>query len=251
MKSQKTVALFIDYEYVIYGVKEKHRRVPTPLKLINTALEYGRVSVARAFADFNDQAVIPHADQLAAGSIEKIQCPIEIRNERVKNYTDFYMLDHIYQTAHTHPDLTSYILMTGDGHFGSVAAYLKHRLQKDVVVVGYEGSINPRFEQAGCTVRFLEPEVYPSLPESEVDKLIQFVNTGESAGKVITASSTARLFKAPGFDQESLMSEIYRLIKETVFLQKLEQINGREVRRMYLNHAHPRVQGTFSRGNKD
>lgn len=242
MENQQAVALFIDYEYVVRGAKEARRQVPSPVSLINVALEHGWVAEARAFADFNDKVIEPYADQLVAGSINKIQSPVEVHNDgRVKNYTDFFMLDHIYQTAHTRPDIAVYILMTGDGHFGNVAAYLKHRLQKKVIVVGYEGSISQKFAQIGCSVNYFESEPKRSLTEDQVDKLIRFVYHGEKAQKIITASSTARYFKVPGFDDKSLLEEISHLAEEGIFCHREEPLDGKVIRRMYLNHENSRV----------
>ena len=53
---------------------------------------------------------------------------------RRKDMTDFVMLDAIYQSVNELPAIDTYILFTGDGHFQSVARYLKERKKKTVIL---------------------------------------------------------------------------------------------------------------------
>ena len=43
----------------------------------------------------------------------------------IKDMTDFVLLDEIYQSIDREKRVKNYILFTGDGHFQSVARYLK------------------------------------------------------------------------------------------------------------------------------
>ena len=63
-----------------------------------------------------------------------------------KDMTDFIMLDYIYQAAALCPDIQTYILFTGDGHFHSVVKYLTQRLNKKVVVYGIHGAFSNQLQ---------------------------------------------------------------------------------------------------------
>ena len=64
-----------------------------------------------------------------------------------KDFTDFIMLDAIYQAA-MFSDEKVFILFTGDGHFTSVAAFLKNRLRKKVVVYGVKDAFSTALKAA-------------------------------------------------------------------------------------------------------
>lgn len=59
-----------------------------------------------------------------------------------KDFTDFIMLDNIYQKAFADDNTEVFILFTGDAHFNSVAAYLKTICRKQVGIYGVKGAFS-------------------------------------------------------------------------------------------------------------
>ena len=56
-------------------------------------------------------------------------------NRVTKDFTDFIMLDHIYQAAMSdRDDIDVFVIFTGDGHFTSVASFLKNKCKKEVEI---------------------------------------------------------------------------------------------------------------------
>ena len=51
-----------------------------------------------------------------------------------KDFTDFIMLDSIYQRAMFAKDIDTFIIFTGDGHFTSVVKFLTNTCKKEVIV---------------------------------------------------------------------------------------------------------------------
>ena len=58
----------------------------------------------------------------------------------------FVMLDYIYQAAALRPQISTYILFTGDGHFQSIVKYLVQKLGKRVIVYGVLGATSARLK---------------------------------------------------------------------------------------------------------
>lgn len=56
------------------------------------------------------------------------------------------MLDYIYQYAFDHPNIGTFILFTGDGHFQTVVKYLAQKRRKDVVVYGVRDSFSSHLQ---------------------------------------------------------------------------------------------------------
>lgn len=64
-----------------------------------------------------------------------------------KDYTDFIMLDHIYQRAMTYgADTDVFIIFSGDGHFSSVASFLVNRCNKTVAVYGVRDCLSTQLK---------------------------------------------------------------------------------------------------------
>ena len=79
------------------------------------------------------------------------------------------MLDYIYQTAIERPEITTYILFTGDGHFQSAARFLSLKRKKTIILYGVRGSISKDL-QAIATKTFELPvlrehtqDIYPLI----------------------------------------------------------------------------------------
>ena len=60
-----------------------------------------------------------------------------------KDFTDFIMLDRIYQTAYTKKDIDTYIIFTGDGHFSSAVLFLSPPVTPSVLLLLPEPSMTP------------------------------------------------------------------------------------------------------------
>jgi len=231
--------LFIDFEYFVYGAESERMAPPAPAHLMELAAGYGSVATAKAFG--KNDVLDRYRQELRAASIEAILCTSTGAANK-KNVTDFYMLDSIYQSAYTQGHIGNYIVVTGDGDFGSVLAYLRYRLQKKTIVMAYPDSVNPELKSSANEFVELKRVEKESWPVEEQMNLVRFVHSGESQGKLITLSSTARVYKSGGMSEEDRREQIARMIEDGVFEQRVEEQGGRPVRRLYLNHSHPLVQ---------
>lgn len=62
------------------------------------------------------------------------------------NFTDFIMLDNIYQKVISSPEVEQIVLFTGDSDFCSVASYLRNYCGKVVGVYGIDNAISSQLE---------------------------------------------------------------------------------------------------------
>ncbi len=66
-----------------------------------------------------------------------------------KDFTDFIMLDHIYQAAMTdRDDIDVFVIFTGDGHFTSVSSFLKNKRKKEVGIYAVKGCCSNQLRMA-------------------------------------------------------------------------------------------------------
>ena len=139
------VGLFIDLENIRYSYLNVYQIEPDVSALIEKARKHGRVSVAMAYADFNEHPQWVRRGLDVAG-IAARDIPVRrfIRDgqERLKSSADLHMLMDIMETALDRPQVSTYVLMTGDSDYIRVITWIRNRFDKRVIVCGVPGTIS-------------------------------------------------------------------------------------------------------------
>lgn len=152
-------AVFVDFEHWYISLSKLHFQKPDIKKWRDTLVEEFDLTDIYFFADFANNTSL----QTELTNISAItNCIIETGSNRVKDFTDFIMLDRIYQTAFERDDIDTYIIFSGDGHFASVVRFLTGKLGKAVGIYGVKNSINAQLQKSATWVRTV-PEVELSI----------------------------------------------------------------------------------------
>lgn len=139
MNEQRQVACFLDLENIRYSLNQRGHEL-SPEIVAQKALKYGLLSVARAYGDFSRHPDMIRRGLVASG-FDITDVPVkQLPSGGTKSSADFYMLMDIIDTVLDRPHIQTMLLMTGDGDFVQVAARLKNRFGKTVVVAGVPGS---------------------------------------------------------------------------------------------------------------
>ena len=135
-KRKKALA-FVDFEHWYISLEKLHRQKPN-VRAWREELEKDYiVDDIYVFGDFSNPSL--------RAEIEKIRhvtnLIIETKNASgfyKKDFTDFIMLDNIYQSAINRSDIEAFIIFSGDGHFSSVVSFLANRCRKEVGVYAFD-----------------------------------------------------------------------------------------------------------------
>jgi len=231
---QSKVAVFIDYENVFYGLHNQGAYAD-PRKIVQVAQRYGTVVHARAFADFKEPTLDKEIPNLRSASIEVQHVPNIAARGKLKSYVDFALLDDVYQTVLDRPEIDTYVLATGDGHFAGVVARLRFRLEKKVVVMGAKGTISRELRQSAIAVEELD---LPS-PVDESD-LLMFMLEGENKYPYISFGSTAKAYASyKGMPEASVQATLSALVTRGIVKQEVARIGEREVRVLRVPQTGP------------
>ena len=140
-KKKQTAAVFVDFEHWSYSLNRLYGLKPRIEDFGEELTKQYDVKRIFFFGDFSEGRL--------SSSVEEIRRItnniIETKNPSVhpsKDFTDFILLDYIYRDVDEYPKTDVYILFSGDGHFSSVAAYLKNKKKKKVVVYGIRKAIS-------------------------------------------------------------------------------------------------------------
>ena len=137
--------VFVDYESWFYGCKNQYQAEPDVVSWFNHVKDKGQIDDVFFFADFSHDAIKDHIVKLRNISNSIIDCS---KGEKTKEYTDFIMLDHIYQRLFRQTDIKQFVLFTGDSHFQSVVAFLRNFNEKKVGIYALDGSLSHLLAEA-------------------------------------------------------------------------------------------------------
>ena len=137
------VALYIDWENIKYSLWNRDGRAPNALALKEATAQYGRVVVARAYANWQEAQHQADPNDLYSAGIEPIYVPTRIyagsdpvrASTRRKNSVDVKLTVDAMDYCLTNQHIRHFVLVTGDGDFIHLVNALRSR-GKQVVVIG-------------------------------------------------------------------------------------------------------------------
>ncbi len=216
------VALFIDWENFKISLAAGHRN-PNVSALKEEAANQGRVVVAKAYADWVTRSpelrgasqFINDPPALYAAGIEPVYVPTRLsfgspspsgytRSTRVKNSVDVKMTTDCIETAHSHPNIDTFILVSGDSDFIHVINALR-TMGKHVVVVGVSWSTSRRLADQVDGLIFYD---------ADVDE-----ETGQETGLAVRPPARTQGASAPSNGPE--LEDIIRAIEDIVREERL------------------------------
>jgi hypothetical protein len=108
------------------------------------------------FADFSHKSLADEIGRIRLYSNKIIDT--RSPNGVQKDFTDFIILDNMYQKALASDDIDVFILFSGDGHFSSVTSFLKNFYHKQVVIYGVNGSFSKQLQETANVFHILPTE---------------------------------------------------------------------------------------------
>lgn len=142
-----------------------------------------------------------------------------------KDYTDFIILDNIYQKALSRDDVDLFVIFSGDGHFSSVVAFLKNFCNKEVGIYAVKGGLNNNLlKNADWT------ELVPG--EKDFDSPVQnyifsYLKDNENKKNYLTfMKATDMIASKYSVDQELVKKNLSDLIKND-FIEQRQERTGR------------------------
>ena len=172
---KKRAIAFVDFEHWYISLDKMYHTRPD-VKAFRDELSdrYDIVDIA-FFGDFSNpslRAEIFNIRQISNTIIETQNASAAVE----KDFTDFIMLDHIYQSAikSENQSIEAYIIFTGDGHFSSAVSFLATKCRKEVGIYAVRGACSAQL--SGCaTYTRLIPEEEESSASVGGDKYSRMI----------------------------------------------------------------------------
>ncbi len=140
-KKKESAVVFVDYEYMQISFKNRYGINPPVSDWYEEICEHYDVKNIYFFADFTNHAIKSNLNEIRKITSNTIDTQNTASHHK-KDFTDFFILDYIYQAAFERQSPGTFIIFTGDGHFGAVTRFLTTKCGKKVIVYGIERTIS-------------------------------------------------------------------------------------------------------------
>jgi len=198
-----------------FSLKNLHRRRPNLRTWFEDLKTRGRLLEVTFFGDFSESGGLKNEInniRMYTNRIIETKNPSEYSK---KDFTDFIMLDNIYQKIIASPETEQVVLFTGDGHFASVASYLRNFCSKVVGVYGVDKGISGQLEGISdwCVRIPFVNEPYMECREA----ILKNLKHAEDHTKSPTFNSTVqRVAEHYNLPDDAVEAELKRMIAEGV-----------------------------------
>jgi uncharacterized LabA/DUF88 family protein len=134
------LAIFIDWENIYISTVSEYNSKPNVSAILEKSREYGRIVSATAYADwtdgdFRDAPPTLYSNGISPRYISARYFPGGKSQKRRTNSIDVMLAVECSDFLHTHPQVDTYVLVTGDGDFIPLVTLLRSGGKK-VVVIG-------------------------------------------------------------------------------------------------------------------
>ncbi len=208
------VAVFIDFENIYISTREKYGSNPNFEYIMEHCGSYGRIVIARAYADWYQFSRITNA--LYANGIEPRYVPTyyytqdQERNGNgtaIKNSADIHLVIDAMRTLYSNPNIQTFVLVTGDRDFIPLVNTIRQH-GKQVVVIGVAESTSSHLAQSADEFLFyhqLAEDIVPPEDRSKdiYDVLVDALFLARERKNACTLATLKLLMKEllGGFDE--------------------------------------------------
>lgn len=193
------LAIFMDWENIYISTVTEYKAKPNVSAILEKAREYGRIVSATAYADWTDgdfRQAPPtlYSNGISPRYISARYFPGGKSQKRRTNSIDVMLAVECADFLHKHPQVDTYVLVTGDGDFIPLVSLLRSQ-GKNVVVIGVSEATSYHLiesadqfvsyaslleEERSAKSRDPEPKKKTADPYEE---LVRAVKTLKSGGK--------------------------------------------------------------------
>lgn len=199
------VAVLIDFENIYISTREKYKTNPNFGYIMDHCTRYGRVVIARAYADWYQFSRVTNA--LYANGIEPRYVPTYYYGDErdpspgsaIKNSVDIHLVIDAMRTLYNNPNIQIYVLVTGDRDFIPLVNTIRQH-GKRVVVIGVADASSSHLAQSADEFLFYhqlaEDIVKPEPKAKDVyDVLVDAVLLARERKNAVTLATLKLLMK--------------------------------------------------------
>jgi uncharacterized LabA/DUF88 family protein len=216
------LAIFIDWENIYISTVSEYNSKPNVSAMLEKAREYGRIVSATAYADwtegdFRQAPPTLYSNGITPKYISARYFPGGKASKRRTNSIDVMLAVECADFLHNHPQVGTYVLVTGDGDFIPLVSLLRSR-GKNVVVIGVSEATSYHLiesadhfisyaslleEERAARARDKEPKKKASDPYEELVRAVKNLKSGGKT-RVLGQVKQQMIVQLGSFDERNL-----------------------------------------------
>jgi uncharacterized LabA/DUF88 family protein len=149
--------VFVDLENIYIGFHNQYGRDLTARELVEKARSFGGIKSIQVYADFSEYTYPERFKvELDNEGVQAINVPKERDREGrpTKNKIDMRIVVDIFKCLSFRPEVTRYILMSGDKIFLDVLNLIRNEFRKEMLVCGIDGTVAQVLKEIATFVPF-------------------------------------------------------------------------------------------------
>jgi len=259
------VAVFMDFENIYIATRDKYSANPKFEYIMERCGLYGRVVIARAYADWYQFSRVTNA--LYANGIEPRYVPNyyyggeqgDHAEGAIKNSADIHLVIDAMGTLFDYPNIQIYVLATGDRDFIPLVHTIRQH-GKRVIVIGVADATSSHLAQSADEFIFyhqLAEDVLPPKPKTKdiYDVLVDALRLARERKNAVTLATLKLLMieLLGNFDERQYsdsqgrhFSRFQDFVREAERLGKVQILTTGTVTEVFLPGENPYEQSSFA-----
>lgn len=247
--TRKKAICFVDYEHWYISLDKHFNIKPNIKEWVDELNSKYDVVEMTFFGDFSSPGLQGEINKIR-GFTNKI---VETKNGNAnykKDFTDFIILDHIYQSAMLHNQVDVFVIFTGDGHFSSAALFLKNTCKKEVGIYGIKSGFSRQLKQAASWCVELPCENDELLPYERLIMQSLYQLEQKSKRRIYPSfiKTIEAVEKSTGVSQNILKLALERLIEQEYIVQRIKRVSYKQIKVLVPNWEKSEKDGLYTRG---
>ena len=235
--------MFIDYEHWHIALDKIHHVKPDLKTFTDSIKKNYHVHSYTFFGDFSNPSLQNEMSKIRGYTNDIVETKNGGGNFK-KDFTDFIMLDKIYQTAYQSKNIDTYIIFTGDGHFSSVALFLKNVCRKEVVVYGIKDAFSSQLRTAASKYFEIAPDALLPYCRLIIESIHSLEKEHKHARPTFMKTVDAVSTKTDA-DKTILKNALEQLIERKCIKQYVKTIGKNEVKLLKVDYELCKKYGYF------
>ena len=223
----KKAIAFVDYEHWYVSMKRNFGLAPDIGKWFEDLKQRVQLTEAVFFADFSKKSLADEISRIRTYTNKIIDTRNPTGNSK-KDFTDFIILDNMYQRAFASDAVDVFILFSGDGHFSSVTSFLKNFRQKEVGIYGVKDSFSRQLQTTAswCVTVPFEDELYGAY-YAKILKYLKDAEELKSSNLPTYDKTLSAICSDPKADRQRAKDALEKLIELHIITKHNVALNGR------------------------
>lgn len=157
-KRENQAMAFVDYEHWFFSLREKFGVKPDVLAWAKEVRDQYDISQMLFFGNFLQEILQDEVTRVRTVTNDIVETQFGNPGYRIKDMSDFILLDHLYRASEDRRSPQTFLLFTGDGHFAPVVRHLVQEKKKTVIVYGIRGCVSHFLKENATECREIPDE---------------------------------------------------------------------------------------------